>query len=94
MFSNTTARPAMAHQLRRCGRRLEHRAVGSEVAAQHRDAAALRPAGVSSGRITSWFQIGASWQFSQMRLAVHRQRVAMQQAVLASSRITAGSPPA
>ena len=32
----------MLHQARRCGRRLEHRAVRREVAAQHRDAAVRR----------------------------------------------------
>ena len=83
MFSKTTARPRCCISAGVAADGLMHRAVGREVAAQHGDAALRRSAALSSGRITSSFQFGASLTFSPDGLAVDGQRVAVEQAGLA-----------
>ena len=44
--------------------RLDHRAVGREIAAQHREAAATATSALSRGRITSWLYTSAPAMFS------------------------------
>ena len=90
MFSNTTARPRVLHQLRRRRRRLDDRAVGREVAAQHRDA------GVGLERLLERLDhvavvAGRVLVVLPDRLAVGGERVLVQQTVLARAR---ASPPA
>ena len=91
MFSNTTARPLVLHQLRRRRRGLDDGAVGAQVAAQHRDAGVLLErllerkdhVAVVAGRVLVVLPD---------RLAVDRQGVLVQQIVLAELAQHRGQP--
>ena len=82
---------AMLQQVRRGGGGLQHRARRRQVAAQHRDAAAAPRAACRRAGSPRRSSSRRRWQFSQIGLAVDRQRVLVQQAAFAQR---AHAPPA
>ena len=87
--------PAMLHQRRRCSRRLDHRAVGREIAAQHRDARVrLERIGERSNHALVPSSRTAARLYCFPTACVPFAVSASLFKLAPSSRITAGNPPA